>query len=205
VNTLAYILILSAILIIRAVSKGRVLNISEDLSDAFLAFINGETDELSAVLARTGDSNKASAGVANETGVVGGTAPEAGTLNQSILSNTLALGKAAKGYLLTATGPNYYDCSGLVWRALQKVGYKGGRFTTSTIQGTGAFTKVSTPIPGDIVLWPRHHMGVVTSPGRFYSARNVRAGITEATIKGFRNESPIYLRYTPKIFSVKPL
>lgn len=203
-NTLAYIFILSAILVMRAVSKGRVTNIGEDLSDAFLAFINGETDGLAEVLSRTGPDNKPAEGIASATAEPG-KAVDAGTLNQEILSNTLALGKAAKGYLLTATGPNYYDCSGLVWRALQKVGYKGGRFTTSTIQGTGAFTRVTNPTPGDIVLWPRHHMGVVTGPGRFYSARNVRAGITEANIKGFRNESPIYLRYTPKIYSVKPL
>lgn len=64
-NTLAWILILSAIILARAVMKGRVMNIGEDLSDAFLALVRGESKDLEEVFARTGD------GITPASGVVG--------------------------------------------------------------------------------------------------------------------------------------
>ena len=74
-NTLGWVLILSAILLARSVMRGRVMNIGEDLSDAFLAIVRGDTTELTKVLARTGDGFVPEAGVAGES--VGGAAGNA--------------------------------------------------------------------------------------------------------------------------------
>jgi len=204
-STLAWVLIFVSLLLIRAVSRGRVMNLGEDLSDAFIAIASGKTDDLAAVLARTGDATTpTSATVTGMGDAPVQLAPGAGQsrdtpdgTNAAILSEAMRLGKAAKGYRLTATGPTYYDCSGLVWRACQAVGFKGIRFTTATIKLSHSFVKTANPVSGDIVLWPGHHMGIVTTPGRFYSARSPRSGISEAPIKGFGpfNESPEYLRY----------
>lgn len=201
-NTIAWLLILAAILLMRAVTKGRVMNIGEDLSDSFLAIVKGDYNELSTVLARTGDGNSASAATIDlgegtfAPHVKGSDDPTVNTSNGIILATAERLGKAAKGYRLGATGPDYYDCSGLMWRAVQAAGYKGPRFVTSTIRLTSAFTQTTSPVVGDTVLWPGHHMGVMTKPGYFYSARNPRTGIGEESIAGFRKESPIYLRFT---------
>lgn len=227
-NTLAWILILCAALMIRAVSKGRVMNIGEDLSDAFLAIVNGKTDDLAEVLTRKGEAvtpssfDVAAAGLGSIgpglTNAIGSMTDDAakqlGQIQQDINKNlafaAVELGSKAKGYRWTATGPDYYDCSGLMWRAAQKVGYKGPRFTTSTVLLMKGFHKLdgvstlenignsSKAVIGDIVLWPGHHMGVMTGTNKMYSARNPKSGIGETSITGFRKERPIYVRYNGK-------
>jgi hypothetical protein len=201
VNTLAWVLILSALLMMRQVAKGRVLNIGEDLSDAFLAGVAGDSDGVLSVLNRTGDSASVSgigpSTIAPWTGSAKGHEDGSANLNSTVIS----LGSQAKGYRLGATGPTWYDCSGLVYRAVQKFGYKGSRFTTDDVMNKPGFKKITKEeaTTGDIVLWPTHHMGVINDPsaGTFYSARNPRSGIGIAKIKGFRSEDPVYVRYYP--------
>lgn len=191
------------------------MNIGEDVSDAFLAIIQGDTAKLSDVLGRTGDDaapdtfDAGTAGEAVAGGVIGAAAAAvAASGTKSIATAAEVLGNKAKGYRWAATGPDYYDCSGLMYRACQKVGYKGGRFTTFTIGTNKAFKKVGSPAANshdseargaaginDLVVWPTHHMGVITGPNRFYSARNPKSGISEASISTFRSEAPVYYRF----------
>lgn len=222
---------MTAALVVRQVSKGRVMNIGEDISDAFLAIVQGDTKAFSAVLARTGDSTdpaignlgtalgEATVGVAKGVGITAGVTGKAlgtalgklgATASSSVAMAAAIRGSKAKGYRFGATGPDYYDCSGLMWRACQDVGFKGGRFTTFTIGANKSFRKISAPNAavqgpgvggssvtadvGDLVVWPTHHMGVIVSPDVFYSARNPQAGISTAHIKGFRKEDPVYYR-----------
>jgi cell wall-associated NlpC family hydrolase len=227
VKTFGWILILMAILVARQVSRGRVMNLSTDLSDAALAFIAADTDALGEILNRKGPAatpTAADLAIFNLTaGVTGGltTAGTAigggvgdafgqlkGSIEGSIALAAVVLGEKAKGYRWAATGPDYYDCSGLMWRAAQGVGYKGFRFTTSTIGMAPGFHKISAPATqgpgltaatvGDLVVWPGHHMGVITGPNKFYSARSVKTGIGESNIAGFRSGTPVYYRYTGK-------
>lgn len=223
-STLGWLLILTGFLIVRQVTKGRVLQTGEDLSDAFLAIASGDTEALQEVFAREGDSNEPTAfdslsqGIGNLTGAYTQGIPDVATnltgqvsehltqiqkdINSNVALWAISLGEKAKGYRFGATGPEYYDCSGLMWRACQKAGFKGVRFTTATIQLSKYFKKiadpslgVSTVTTGDIVLWPGKHMGVVTTPGRFYSARSVETGIGESNIAGFNKKiKPVYLR-----------
>lgn len=213
-NTIGWLFILGGFLLIRQVSKGRVKNLGEDLSDAFIAAASADTKALSAVLARTGTSNDVIAdlgtgtyaykGKGNPANAADASTPQA---NAIILREAVNLGEAAKGYRFAASGPDYYDCSGLIWRACQKAGYTGGRFTTFTVKASKAFAQLGDPslgvsqvTLGDIVLWPTHHMGVVSAPGRFYSARSVNSGIGESPIDNFSGYGkPIYLRYKGKL------
>lgn len=225
-TTLAWLFILTAVILVQRVSKGRVMSLGEDLSDAFIAIASGDNEGLSEVFAREGDGTKtthAFDSLANGLGELSGgfataipdtAASLAGQMgdhlsdvqkeiNSNIALWAIKLGTAAKGYKFVATGPDYYDCSGLMWRACQKVGYKGSRFTTATIRLHKQFKPLGDPslgvsqvTTGDIVLWPGHHMGVVTTPGRFYSARSVKSGIGESTIAGFNKSiKPVYLRF----------
>jgi hypothetical protein len=223
-TTLAWFLILMGVLVARQVSRGRVMDLGGDLSDAFIALVGADTDGLGEVLSRKGAAAAPTAadlaifnltkgvtgGLTDATGAIAGgigslTGQLQDTLGKSLALAAVTLGSRAKGYRWAATGPDYYDCSGLMWRAAQGVGYKGFRFTTSTVGSAKGFKKISPPSAqgpglvratvGDLVVWPLHHMGVVTGPNRFYSARSVKSGIGESNIAGFRKESPVYYRY----------
>jgi cell wall-associated NlpC family hydrolase len=215
VNTLGWLFILSGILIARQVSRGRIMEISTDLGDAFIAVASGDSDALGEVLGRKGEAatpTAADEAIANLTeGVTGAFSITANSLadgigeaaNQisGIAVAAIILGSKAKGYRWASTGPDYYDCSGLMWRACQGVGYKGSRFSTASIGGRKEFKKVASPSVNDIVLWTAGrggvtgHMGVVTGPNRFYSARSLKSGIGESGISSFRKVPPVYLRY----------
>jgi cell wall-associated NlpC family hydrolase len=232
VTTLAWLFILAGILTARQVSRGRVMNISQDLGDAFIAVASGDTDALGEVLTRRGEDSAPTAadlavykltqgvteGLTTATVSIGDGIGDAftqladGVNNLAIVAVTL--GSKAKGYRWAATGPDYYDCSGLMWRACQGIGFTGVRFTTSTIGASSQFKRISPPGmqgPGvtaatinDIVVWPTHHMGVITGPDKFYSARSVKSGIGESKISSFRNSTPVYYRYVGPRKSVNP-
>lgn len=211
-NTIAWAFILVSLLIVRQVFRGRIMNIGEDLADAFTAITTGDTDALGAVLTRTGDSNTPSQAAATTS-----TSGDVPAVASGLVAATERRGKAAKGYRWAATGPDYYDCSGLMWRACQDEGYSGGRFSTADVPGLSAFTRLDNPAanthdaqargaagPGDIVLWPAGsggvtgHMGVITGTDTFYSARSVRSGIGESKISTFRKTTPRYYRFVSK-------
>jgi cell wall-associated NlpC family hydrolase len=205
-STIAWLLILSAVLILRAVAKGRALDLPQDLGDAFQAFINGDYDSLAEVAGRTGDTATVSQASSTEVSdAISNTLSQVQkSLNQNVAYWAYQLGKAAKGYRFNTAGPAYYDCSGLMYRAVQKVGYTGPRFWTGSVALMPGMHKlastgmgISQVTTGDLVVWPGHHMGVVVGVDRFYSALNPKAGIAERKITGFRKESPIYLRFTP--------
>lgn len=198
-TTIAWLLILAGIIIIRQVASGRIMNIGQDLSDAFLAFTRGDTNELTAVFARRGNANSPVSSDPNDLGP--GTLTYAG--KGGLATVAVGLGTAAKGYRWAATGPDYYDCSGLMWRACQRVGYKGPRFTTETILNQKGMVRTLDTSVNTMVLWPvgsggvTGHIGVITGPDQFYSARSTRTGIGYSKISTFRKTTPIYVRFTP--------
>ena len=67
-------------------------------------------------------------------------------------------------------GDDRGDCSGLVWRAGRDIGIPWARFTTSTIMFSQYVERISAPSTGDIVVWPGHHMGIVSGPGQMLNA-----------------------------------
>lgn len=220
-NTLGWVFILAAIIMGRAVYKGRVLNLGEDLSDSFLALVSGDTQKLQEVLSRTGDSNTATLanldiyqnavnafikpGIDVGKGVGSMVDQLEGKANASVAwAAAIVLGPKAKGYRWGASGPDYYDCSGLMWAAMKltKV-YTGSRFSTSNFESATkkVYKRVTgTPQIDDIVLWPikvpyiTGHMGVVVGNDSFYSARSISSGIGESKISTFRHYPPIIFR-----------
>jgi len=200
-NVLAILFVLIGIMVMDLARRGRITHIGDDLPDAFLAFIRQDTDAFGEVISRKGDDLTASetawqnlgsstmdtlTDVANKakSGTATGLAAEA-----------IKLGTAAKGYRWTATGPEWFDCSGLVWRACKNLGiYTGPRFTTYTVGALPVFERVKDPAVNDLVVWPTHHMGVVTGKDQYYSAKSRRSGIGYAKISTWSKQNPIYLR-----------
>lgn len=117
-----------------------------------------------------------------------------------IFNAVTQLGDASGKYVWGATGPDAFDCSGLIWNALGKTGvYKGPRFTTHNFnQVAPQFAEpVSTPAKGDIVVWPGHHIGVVADQDKYYSARSPAKGIGDASLSadsGYFGMKPQYWR-----------
>ena len=123
---------------------------------------------------------------------------------QQFVATARQLGAAGNVYVLGATGPNAYDCSGLVFRTLVNLGlYSGQRFSTRNFIACSSHIAfpVSSPAVGDIVLWVAAHIGIVTGPDTFYSAYSPARGILDTSISRFPG-TPRYYRlnaYAPTI------
>jgi cell wall-associated NlpC family hydrolase len=190
VDTVGWILILTAILIIRGVSKGRVRELPGDLRDTVVAGLTGDMVALKEIGTRTGDT--ASAATVSLDSV------EYGSGSGTLVSEMKKLASAAGNKYVwggESLGEGGYDCSGLVWAALKSLGiYNGPRFTAGTFPGiAGKFSvKVTSPQVGDIVRWP-NHIGVVTGADRYYSALNTKVGMKEDAIHNHKG-TPSYYR-----------
>lgn len=101
-----------------------------------------------------------------------------------LLQEMKRLGDGKKYSQLRRTGPDSYDCSGLVWKAGSNVGLWGpgtkwfpqpfntASFIVHTSEiGLTRRGNAVLPVAGDIIWWVGH-MGVVESSTTFYSARS---------------------------------
>jgi hypothetical protein len=199
VKTLAYVLLLFGVLVGRAATKGRSFTqVPGDIGDLLVGVISADQTKVKEVLARTGTGDLAPPVDTPLTITAGQDAltPATGAVyGGGLLAECVRLGSAALGYKWGATGPNYYDCSGLVWVACKNLGiYSGARFITTTfpVASRSWADKVATPAVGDVVLWPGH-MGVVSGPDAFYSAASSKIGIVYGSISGFGGK-PTYYR-----------
>lgn len=195
-TTFGWILILISFVVGRSAVKGRGLtDLPGDLGDLVTAAIQGDYASVQEVLDRTGTNLEADI---PETSTGGGKAlPGVGSptggpsaTGEAVLAEMRRLGDG-KPYKLGATGPNSYDCSGLVYRAMVNKGaYNGARFTTATWVTTAArigATKVEQPKVGDVVLWPGH-MGVVDGADSFYSALSPQSGIKSLSMSAITKQ-----------------
>ena len=195
-TTFGWILILTSVIIVRLAIAGRdVTTLPGDLGDLIIAAVQGRYDDVSEVLARTGASYEAVGGAVTgseagrATGGTFGTATGSSGSSSNglrVLNATVKRG-SGRTYVLGATGPNSYDCSGLVWQAMRDVGvYDGPRFTTHTWHAVArqiGAVKVAEPAVGDIAWW-KGHMGVVDNPTArtYFSARSPKYGINSSSI-----------------------
>lgn len=197
------------IALIRQVLVGRAKDTPTDFKDAAVALLNGDTKTVQDVFSRRGSNTDNGSGIASASGgVVDGSIPTGGTTpivspngRTALAAECVRLGSAAKGYRLGAEGPDYYDCSGLVWRAGYNLGiYKGPRYTTSTfpIVAPTFATRINAPEPGCIVVWvAAGHMGVMLNADAFYSARSPEKGIGTANLIDditYFGSTPMYWR-----------
>jgi hypothetical protein len=189
-NSAGYLFLLVGVFVLRQVAVGRAQEIPADAKALFSSLINFDFEGMGTVLAGRGEnvSVDSSGPVASDGST--DTPVKSGGMSLSgvaLATEAQKLGAAAKGYSLGKTGPDYYDCSGLLWRAGYNLGiYKGARYTTSTFRSiAGSWCeKVSAVSPGDIILWPGKHMGICTGTNEMYSARSPDKGIGTSSISG---------------------
>lgn len=173
--------------------KGRQLSdVSTDIADAGRSAITFDFDGIQEVWSREGtltSPDQPTTGYGTVGEKTGYSTPNPGDEPASanglkVLAAAHKRGEVAAGYRLGATGPQYYDCSGLIWRAMQdaKV-YTGFRFVTATFraQCSKIITEVPSPVAGDIIWW-NGHMGIAESSTRMYHAASPKSGVRSESI-----------------------
>lgn len=199
-TTLGWVFVLVAGLLLRGMTKGRGLTqLPTDMADLFNAVVSQDGAGVASVLARTGDSQQptqASPGAMGSGPAPASPGSSAG--GTTLLAECKRIGNG-KTYRLGGVGPDVFDCSGLVWRAMVNLGMYGGpRFTTYTFatQVGKAVSRAATGNNGDIVVWHGNpeHMGIVDGPNSFYSALNTRSGIVSTSITGLGG-NPIFYHF----------
>lgn len=90
--------------------------------------------------------------------------------------------QVGKAYVMGATGPNAYDCSGLAQAAFRQAGISLPR--TSQAQSTaGTPVSVSAVQPGDLLFWggagSAYHVAVYVGGGMYIDAANPSKGVVE--------------------------
>ncbi|WP_432836710.1 C40 family peptidase [Dactylosporangium sp. CA-092794] len=107
------------------------------------------------------------AGPANSGGVVG-----------------FALAQVGKAYAFGSTGPDAYDCSGLVVAAYRRIGLSLPR-STYALAGWGHPVSRADLRPGDLVFPSSGHVGIYIGGGRMVHASTERGGVKVSGIYAF--------------------
>ncbi|SCK50932.1 C40 family peptidase [Streptomyces sp. WMMB 322] len=90
--------------------------------------------------------------------------------------------QVGKSYVLGASGPSSYDCSGLTQVAFKQLGVSLPR--TSQAQSTeGTSVSLDSLQKGDLLYWggagSAYHVGVYVGDGKFIGAQNSSTGVVE--------------------------
>ena len=95
-----------------------------------------------------------------------------------------AKSQIGKPYVWGATGPNAYDCSGLVQYAYSQAGKNIGR-TTYQQAGAGQHVSVSQVQAGDILMWGDYHDAIYVGNNQYVHAPQPGQNVTQATISSY--------------------
>ncbi|OEU85169.1 glycoside hydrolase [Streptomyces abyssalis] len=93
--------------------------------------------------------------------------------------------QVGKSYVMGASGPSSYDCSGLTQAAFKQLGVSLPR--TSQAQSTeGTPVSMDSLQPGDMLYWggagSAYHVGVYVGGGKFIGAQNSSTGVVEKSL-----------------------
>jgi cell wall-associated NlpC family hydrolase len=95
-----------------------------------------------------------------------------------------------KPYRWGATGPDAYDCSGLVQKSWRKAGVRLPRVTYSQYDDVRRKVSMKKLRPGDLVFFHgRGHVGMYVSKNRFIHAPNSRKSIRINKLSGYRKRA----------------
>lgn len=113
--------------------------------------------------------------------------PQASTQSNSSTAQTVvsaAQSQIGKPYVWGATGPNAYDCSGLVQYAYSQAGKNVGR-TTYQQAGAGKHISVSQAQAGDILMWGDYHDAIYVGNNQYVHAPQPGQNVTQASISSY--------------------
>lgn len=108
-------------------------------------------------------------------------------LPNPIATRALAIARAqiGKPYLWGASGPNSYDCSGLMWYAYQHAGYSWGRTNDAGQAVAGTRIAKVNLLPGDLVRPHVGHIQMYAGNGRIVEAASRGTNVREVSMWGF--------------------
>ena len=113
--------------------------------------------------------------------------PQASTQSNSSTAQTVvsaAQSQIGKPYVWGATGPNAYECSGLVQYAYSQAGKNVGR-TTYQQAGAGQHISVSQAQAGDILMWGDYHDAIYVGNNQYVHAPQPGQNVTQASISSY--------------------
>lgn len=113
--------------------------------------------------------------------------PQASTQSNSSTAQTVvsaAQSQIGTPYVWGATGPNAYDCSGLVQYAYSQAGKNVGR-TTYQQAGAGKHISVSQAQAGDILMWGDYHDAIYVGNNQYVHAPQPGQNVTQASISSY--------------------
>ncbi|MFJ8188258.1 C40 family peptidase [Streptomyces sp. NPDC096094] len=141
-------------------------------------------------------AERATLSASADTGSSDSSGSSAGSSTSTSTSTSTATGSAAAvvafvqsqvgdAYVSGGTGPNSWDCSGLVQAAFKSVGVDLPRVSQS--QSTaGTQVGLDNLQPGDILYWggagSAYHVGVYVGDGMFVGAQNSSTGVVKASL-----------------------
>ncbi len=93
--------------------------------------------------------------------------------------------QVGKSYVMGASGPSAYDCSGLVQSAFRQIGVSLPRVSQSQ-SSAGTQVSVGALQPGDILYWggagSAHHVAVYVGGGQYIDAANPEKGVVVQSV-----------------------
>lgn len=95
-----------------------------------------------------------------------------------------ARAQVGKRYVWGASGPNTFDCSGLVKAAYSRIGISLPHFTGDLLR-RGRSVSRSALAPGDLVFPSSGHVGIYVGNGQIVHASNPRTGVKISGIYSF--------------------
>jgi cell wall-associated NlpC family hydrolase len=184
-ETMGWVLILVAALIVRGVARGRSLTDNyHDLADLFTHVLSNDLPGAKAVLARTGDSN-IPAVVPAAASAPGSTQTPSSTSSVSARAAAWAQTQVGKPYRWGATGPDAYDCSGLVYAAFKQFGVTLPR-TSQLMMLSGVSVDQSNLQVGDLVFPDPNHVQIYVGGGKIVEAPHSGAAVRVVPMWGFQ-------------------
>lgn len=140
---------------------------------------SGRTDLTTASAADSSGGSSAATGSGS-----GSTASKPATGSAAAIV-AFARAQIGKAYVLGATGPSAYDCSGLVQAAYRQAGIKLDRVSQDQSMA-GRSVSLNSLQPGDIVYWGAKgsawHVAIYSGNGKFIGAQNPSTGIVERSL-----------------------
>ncbi|MDJ0464385.1 C40 family peptidase [Streptomyces sp. H27-C3] len=143
---------------------------------------SSERTTLSAASTSSNDSGSTASSSASSSGSSSSSSQATGSAASVVAFARAQVGDA---YVSGGTGPNSWDCSGLVQAAFGTIGVDLPR--VSQDQSTaGTQVGLSNLQPGDILYWgsagSAYHVGIYVGGGKFVGAQNSGTGVVEQTL-----------------------
>ncbi len=117
-------------------------------------------------------------GAKKATGTTESVAPAAGVNHRAA---QVARAQVGKAYRFGATGPNAFDCSGLIFYAFKQSGVNVPRLTSDGYYAKYPKVSRSDLQPGDLVVSPGH-IGIYIGNGQIVHASTPRGGVKIAPV-----------------------